>query len=78
MRRLQVAGWWAPGTSGRAAAALVPLAALHALCPAAACSAPKVDLLILQNGDRVTGEVKKLDLCKGPLGESTPFHHRGI
>ena len=62
MHRLQAPAWWAPGTWARATPALVLLAALRALCPAVAWSAPKVDVLILRNGDRVTGELKKLDL----------------
>jgi len=51
-----------PGIRALGVPALVLLVALCALCPATAWSAPKVDLLILPNGDRITGEVKDLDL----------------
>jgi Protein of unknown function, DUF481 len=41
-------------------ASLLPLAALAA-CPGAAYAAPKTDVVVLRNGDRITGEVKALE-----------------
>jgi len=59
-----------PATSGRLSRLLIPLALLltAVLAPASAHAA-KTDIVVLKNGDRITGEVKALD--RGRLRYST-------
>lgn len=45
----------------RALSAWTLIAIVAAICPAAAMAAPKTDVVVLRNGDRITGEIKSLD-----------------
>jgi len=50
-----------PGRT-RLACVLVAIVAVAAICgPTAATAAPKTDVVVLRNGDRITGEIKSLD-----------------